>query len=281
MNNLTFMLLLLLLLPLNLGLHPNPGLDPRQIFLEPAEAPDPHAVMVEPANLEPPELLAPAHNYLSFDGMPTFRCGTSQGATSYQFCISKQSYNGPCETNKSSLSYISSLNSTEYRPWAPLLFRGVIAKWHVHALETGPVLLIASGPATPDRALRLVLPSAELTLPNNNAQVGNRPEFRWQSVLGATRYKIVVTGGPKRQKKEYVLSSKHPSFDSRSFIPPASDPIPFSGTVTWSVNAYNAIVPYYSKPVFSPGSGPYRPVPCQIRKMRLPTRGGKTPLKQK
>ena len=80
MNNLTFMLLLLLLLPLNLGLHPNPGLDPRQIFLEPAEAPDPHAVMVEPANLEPPELLAPAPNYLSFDGMPTFRCGTSQGA---------------------------------------------------------------------------------------------------------------------------------------------------------------------------------------------------------
>ncbi len=261
MNNLTFMLLLLLLLPLNLGLHPNPGFDPRQIFLEPAEAPDPHAVMVEPANLEPPELLAPAHNYLSFDGMPTFRCGTSQGATAYKFCISEQSYNGPCEPSIRSWRFDTYL--TEYRPWLPLTFRGGMAKWHVHAGNT-PLATTVYGPPTPDRALRLVLPSAELTLPKDNAWVRNRPEFRWEKVQGATRYKIVVTSSTK-QKKEYVLNSNKLGFKYRSFIPPASDPIPFSGIVTWSVNAYTAIVPYYSQPVAA-----------QIRKMVLPTTGGKT-----
>ncbi len=233
-------------------------------------------VTIEPAELEPPELLAPADNYLSFDGMPTFRCGTSQGALMYKFCISEQSYNGPCEYDPSgrSLRFLSS--TTEFNRRYPLPFRGVIAKWHVHAWASVDDI----GPASPDRALRVVLSSAELKRPNDNARVGNRPDFRWEKVQGATRYKIVVTSSTK-QKKEYVLNSNKLGFKSRSFIPPASDPIPFSGTVTWSVNAYNAIVPYYSKPVFSPGSGPYRPVPCQIRKMKLPTTGGKTPLKQK
>lgn len=222
------------------------------------------AVMSQPADLQPPELLAPANNYLSYDGRPTFQCGTSQGATLYQFCISEKSYTGPCETNTRSLRFIPGSRGTQFRLNAPLPFRGVLAKWHVHAMTALNV-----GQASPDRSLRLALPSAELTLPNNNASVGNRPEFRWQKVSGANRYKIVITNS-KRQKKEYVLSSRKPGFKTRSFTPSAADPIPFSGRVRWSVNAYNSIVPYYSKPVGT-----------QTRKMTLPRkRGGRAPEQQ-